>query len=189
MPVQQLKIGSIIRDGDRIVDARSSVTLVEEGKLRIIVDTGTLGEDGILIDALSARGLSPSDIDIVVNTHLHLDHCGCNLLFRKAIFYADRKENPPMHFQPTPDGKELCPGVQFLSTPGHTTGSISLQVTVEGKIYVIAGDAIPTFENYEKMTPPSVNIDLRLAIESMKRIIERADHIVPGHGALFEATR
>lgn len=31
-----------------------------------------------LFDALKARGLAPSDIHLVVNTHLHFDHCGGN---------------------------------------------------------------------------------------------------------------
>lgn len=184
-----LKSGSILRQGTLVKDSRSSVTLVDAGSKKIVVDTGYLGEDGILTDALSARGLSPADIDIVVNTHLHLDHCGCNLLFRKSIFYADKRESPPAYFRPAEDGEEVIPGVKFLSTPGHTEGSVSVVVHAGDKTYVIAGDAIPTEENYESMTPPAINIDERLAKESMKRILKVADIVVPGHGAPFEVKR
>ena len=184
-----LKSGSLLREGAKVRDARSSVTLIDSGKKLIVVDTGLLGEDGVLIDALAARGLSPTDIDFVVNTHLHLDHCGCNLLFRKSLFYADKKENPPVHFRHTEGGAELIPGVKFLSTPGHTEGSVSVVVEANGKRYAIVGDAIPTVENYETMTPPAINIDERLAKESMKRILKAADYVIPGHGAMFEVGR
>ena len=184
-----LKSGSLLRDGAEVRDARSSVTLIDTVKKRVIVDTGQLGEEGVIIDALAARGLSPDDIDFVVNTHLHLDHCGCNLLFRKSVFYADRRENPPAYFRHAEDGRELVPGVRFLSTPGHTEGSLSVVVEADGKKYVVAGDAIPTVDNYESMTPPAVNIDERLAKESMERILKIADCVVPGHGAMFDVGR
>jgi glyoxylase-like metal-dependent hydrolase (beta-lactamase superfamily II) len=184
-----LKTGSILRQGTLVKDSRSTVTLVDTGSKRIIVDTGYLGEDGILTDSLSARALAPADIDFVVNTHLHLDHCGCNLMFRQSVFYADKKENPPAYFRAATDGKELVPGVKFLSTPGHTEGSLSLIVKTGSKTYAIVGDAIPTVENYETMTPPAINIDLRLAKESMKRILKIADIVVPGHGAQFDVRR
>ena len=34
-----------------------------------------------LTEALEAQGLAPEDVDTVINTHLHDDHCGNNLLF------------------------------------------------------------------------------------------------------------
>lgn len=189
MKVIPLKSGSMLREGTKIIDARSSVTLIESDDARIIVDTGMLGENGIILDALAARGLAPENIGIVVNTHLHLDHCGCNLLFRNSIFYADKNENPPVYFRPAPDGKELKPGVSFLSTPGHTEGSLTVLAKAEGKIYAIVGDAIPTQDNYQSMTPPTINIDEKLALESMKRILKTADFVVPGHGAMFKVIR
>lgn len=189
MKVIQLKVGSIVREKDKVKDARSSVTLIDSGEKRILVDTGMLGEDRVLIDALSTLGLGTEEIDVVVNTHLHLDHCGCNLLFRNAIFFADKHESPPAHFLPTTDGMELSKGVSFLSTPGHTEGSVTVLAKTLDGIYAMVGDAIPTKENYETMTPPAVNFDERLSMESMKRILSKADFVIPGHGALFEISR
>lgn len=64
--------------------------LVEAGDKKILVDTG-LGNDktGRLVpawngrtddflDRLAAAGFGPDDVDIVVNTHLHVDHVGWN---------------------------------------------------------------------------------------------------------------
>jgi len=41
-------------------------------------DAATPAEDGTLLDSLAALGVSPEEIDVVVNTHLHADHCGWN---------------------------------------------------------------------------------------------------------------
>jgi glyoxylase-like metal-dependent hydrolase (beta-lactamase superfamily II) len=68
-----------------------NVALIESGGRRVLVDTGLGGRWGekeirmyridrstTLVDGLRARGLSPDDIDVVVNTHLHFDHAGGN---------------------------------------------------------------------------------------------------------------
>jgi len=41
-------------------------------------DAATPTEDGTLLDSLAALGVAPEEIDVVVNTHLHADHCGWN---------------------------------------------------------------------------------------------------------------
>lgn len=54
-----------------------------------------------LLSALSEKGLSPQDIDIVINTHLHFDHCGGNTTlqsgtpvpaFPRAEYWVQRGE-------------------------------------------------------------------------------------------------
>src|SRR5207302_710139 len=42
--------------------------------------------------ALAEHGLHPTDVKLVVNTHLHFDHCGQNIVFRHAPFYVQRGE-------------------------------------------------------------------------------------------------
>lgn len=70
-----LKPGSMCKDNfGRILDARSSVTLIVAGARRIIVDTGLKGEEEIILRSLAKRGLDPQDIDTIINTHSHLDH-------------------------------------------------------------------------------------------------------------------
>src|SRR4029079_7956002 len=39
-----------------------------------------------VLTGLADLGLKPDDIDVVINSHLHPDHCGCNAFFRKATF-------------------------------------------------------------------------------------------------------
>jgi glyoxylase-like metal-dependent hydrolase (beta-lactamase superfamily II) len=59
------------------------------------------GQPAQLLDNLGAAGVSPEDIDIVINTHLHFDHCGWNTVLRdgkpvatfpKAKYYVQEGE-------------------------------------------------------------------------------------------------
>ena len=86
--------------------------LVRAGKRNILIETGVgdklpekmvqiYGQPAKLLDQLSTTGLSPDDIDIVINSHLHFDHCGWNTVrsrdsvqptFPKAKYYAQEGE-------------------------------------------------------------------------------------------------
>jgi glyoxylase-like metal-dependent hydrolase (beta-lactamase superfamily II) len=62
--------------------------------------------------------------------------------------------------------------------------SISILVGSRSRI-VIAGDALPTFDNFLKGVPPALHIDRSLAISSMSRILELAEIVIPGHDKPF----
>ena len=177
--------GTIVRDGPRVVDASSTVTVVESGIGRIVVDTGSPLRLDRLTSVFASSGVGMDSIVAVINTHLHIDHCGGNDLFEGAVRYAHRLEEPPIGTAFVEDGSVLADGVTVLGTPGHTTGSITVLVEAERR-YAICGDAIPTRSNYETMAPPAIHIDRRLAVESMDRILAWADIVVPGHDAPFE---
>jgi N-acyl homoserine lactone hydrolase len=193
--VSVLKPGSLIRDMyGNILDARSSVTLVTSGTRQILVDTGQEGEEGLIIDALAEKGLEPQDIDTVINTHSHPDHCGNDHLFSCA-----------MRLVPV-EGAILARGVWIMATPGHTLDSISVVVeatksahgkanavahtaaSAKASVIVIAGDALPTLNNLLKDVPPALHVDRKLALSSMSRVIEIADIVVPGHDKPFSVT-
>jgi glyoxylase-like metal-dependent hydrolase (beta-lactamase superfamily II) len=53
------------------------------------------------MDSFATAGIAPEDIDIVINSHLHFDHCGWNTIYKdgkpvptfpKAKYYAQRGE-------------------------------------------------------------------------------------------------
>jgi N-acyl homoserine lactone hydrolase len=174
--ISLLKVGSIQRDEcGNILDARSSVTLVVSGSRTIIVDTGFMGEAELLIDALALRGLAPSDIEIIVNTHSHPDHTGNNFLFHNADFLIPK------------EGEIIAPLVTAMETPGHSLDSISVLVETE-RIVVIAGDALPTLNNFLKNVPPALHIDRDLSISSMHKIISSAEIVIPGHDYPFSVS-
>jgi len=70
----------------------SSCTLLSSDAARVVVDTGLLLQEGPLLRALAEHRVAPDDIDLVVNTHLHIDHCGNNIVFRRAGIVLSRAE-------------------------------------------------------------------------------------------------
>ena len=93
--------------------------LIRTGKQNILVETGIgnkLGEKQLriyhsqakLMESLQAAGTQPEQIDIVVNSHLHFDHCGWNTVikdgvavptFPNARYYAPEGELQAAHQQ------------------------------------------------------------------------------------------
>src|SRR5436189_5919899 len=92
---------------NRIPTGLNSV-LVRTGEKNILIETGIgnklsekmveiYGQPAKLLENLTGSGVSPDDIDIVINTHLHFDHCGWNTVrkngatvptFPKATYYV-----------------------------------------------------------------------------------------------------
>ncbi|MDR0334339.1 MAG: MBL fold metallo-hydrolase [Methanomassiliicoccaceae archaeon] len=180
-----LAIGRLIRDGDTIIEAHSTSTLIRAGNVNVVVDTGSEEMLAAIKTSFRQIGVLPKDVGIVVLTHMHDDHCANNDLFKKARFYVRKEECPDgKNFVPVSEDIEIAPGVRLLHTPGHTEGSMSVIVESE-RTYVIAGDAIPLEDNYRRMVPPRLNYDAELAMESIKCITSYADVIVPGHGPPF----
>ena len=110
-----------------------------------------------LDQALAGTGISLSDVVMVINSHLHFDHCGNNRLFPGVPLVAQRTEYDLAHepgytiteWVDFPgadwvliDGEEeVLPGITVLPTPGHTAGHQSVLVRSQGQIDVIAAQA------------------------------------------------
>jgi glyoxylase-like metal-dependent hydrolase (beta-lactamase superfamily II) len=87
-------------DGRNRVHLAMNCLLVHAGGKRILVETGIgakmsaklrdiYGVEGpFLNDRLKDYGLDPSEIDVVINTHLHFDHCGGNTRVEKDKIVA-----------------------------------------------------------------------------------------------------
>src|SRR5271157_2547574 len=187
---------------------------IKGGDRKILVDTGI--EDfmpsqeveeqvGFSImqfeDALATVGWKPEEIDIIIHTHLHNDHCENDVLCSNAEVYVQQAEidffnNPhPIDHRYYPDvlegvnlkiingDAEIAYGIGVLFTQGHTPGGQSVVVeTSKGKA-IITGLCC----NAENFPPgggviaPGVHLDAIQAYESMKRIKEAADIIIPIH--------
>lgn len=68
----------------------TSVLLSNENH-HYVVDTGMPHEAHLLVSALQERGLKPSDIQAVINTHFHIDHVLNNCLFPGSVIYATQE--------------------------------------------------------------------------------------------------
>ena len=116
-------------------------------------------------DALAELDMSPADISLVINTHLHFDHCGQNAVFKHAPFYVQRAEldrvrrTSPDHagwfdfmgarFELLDGDTEILPGLRVVATPGHTAGHQCVVVQAsDGPMDLLIGDAAYTPREY-----------------------------------------
>jgi glyoxylase-like metal-dependent hydrolase (beta-lactamase superfamily II) len=180
-----LAIGRLVKEDGMIIEADSTSTLIRASNMNIVVDTSTKEMLPAIRTSFRQIGVLPKDVNAVVLTHTHHDHCENNDLFKKAKFYVRKEECPEGNgFVAVSEDIEIAPGVRLKHTPGHTRGSMSVLVESERR-YAIAGDAIPLEDNCRRMVPPGINYDIATAMESIKSITDYADVIVPGHGSPF----
>lgn len=146
-----------------------------------------------LDEALGAVAVDASSIVVVINSHLHFDHCGQNpLLYGTDVpFFAQRFEVdeaerdryytdpswalPPSAQRRLIDGDlEIAEGVTILSTPGHTPGHQSILVDSAAGRVVLAAQAVWDLGDFveERATASNVFSDAyrEAAIDSIRRI-------------------
>ncbi|MEI6796473.1 MAG: MBL fold metallo-hydrolase [Methanomassiliicoccales archaeon] len=182
--VEVLLPGMILRDGKRILEAHSTVTLIRAKRGLILVDTSDHRWRQRLIDALDAADVDPAEVSLVVSTHLHHDHVGNNDLFRNARFLARTEEEPGPEYAAVGEDMDVDQGVRLMHLPGHTMGTMGVLVQAE-RVYFITGDALPTKENFDKWLPPGFHQDKEAALRSMELMRDCAEVLVPGHGPAF----
>ena len=187
--------------------------LVRTDEETILVDTGvgTLpakyekfhevirSKEEELTHSLRTVGLNPSDVTMIVNTHLHFDHCGNNRLFENCKFLVQTDEIRYAYFPdrfmrvsylrdffdvegdylPVRGRYEIEDGLEVIPTPGHTIGHQSLIVKWKNRNVVYAGDAAPLPENIEKRNISGMIYDSSLGLQSidMLRKIENPLYI------------
>jgi N-acyl homoserine lactone hydrolase len=167
----------------------------------VLVDTGVGGPQQVLddwrvvnrsaADALAELDMTPADIGLVINTHLHFDHCGQNAVFSHAACYVQRaelhrakRESPELYdwfdfmnatFELLDGDAEVLPGLSVIATPGHTAGHQSVVVqSADGTPDLLIGDAAYTPRQYTgppgEELPPGQASDLAAWQDSLRRI-------------------
>lgn len=196
---------------DQGVPAFCGVLLVEGSDstgrpVRILVDPAHIGRRRVLLAELESRGLAPTDIDLVVLTHSHWDHVQNIDLFHHAplLIHPDERRyasHPDPLDWATPswtgtileqlsireigDGAQIIPGVTVLDLPGHSVGSLGLAVETDLGLAVITGDALHNGRVLETLQPPLVFWDAEAARRSVRRVIDVAELVYPGHDRPF----
>lgn len=182
-----LAVGDLSRAEDgTVVEAHSTSTLIRASGHNIVVDPSDRYMEPAVRTSLSQIGIRPDEVDIVVLTHAHKDHSENVGMYKNAKVYihSGSKTDIPGTIIIDAPAFSLCEGVKLIHTPGHCNEEMSVFVEADRK-YVCAGDAIPLEGNLRKNVPPAINVDARLALESIKKIREYADVVIPGHGFPF----
>ena len=196
---------------------------VEGKSKKYLIDTGlhsvdwankniapcTRRQDEEIEHALKKIGWKCSDVDVLINTHLHYDHCGNNRLFSNAQVIIQKTEwdnayNPDddqkLYYLKELFSKESIPytnlrfadgemtideGIRIIPTPGHSKGHQSVLVNTNEGVVCIAADASNLYENICDNIAPSIIHNRRQMFESMELIRKTADYIIPGHEPLI----
>jgi N-acyl homoserine lactone hydrolase len=144
------------------------VHVIDHPDARVLVDTGMTELHPALADLepriwpLSEQDFDLGGIDIVVNTHLHADHCGGNHLFAGRPIYVQRRElddargeddytirewveAPGVRYVPVDGELELLPGLRLVPAPGHSRGMQVVVVETGGRPVIVGGDVAVWF--------------------------------------------
>ncbi|WP_172978309.1 N-acyl homoserine lactonase family protein [Microbacterium sp. SYP-A9085] len=161
---------------------------------------------------LAAAGIDPADVGTIIYTHLHWDHCSNPELFPNARFIVQRDElafamdpvpifrkayqrtataQPPIlsvlgRVETITGRVEILPGITAVPLPGHTPGSQGVLVETDAGRFLLAGDCIDRYENWEgdatvDHLPSGSFINLIDFFDSFKTIESLDCEVIPGH--------
>ena len=160
----------------------STVTYVEEGRLRAIVDPGMVPSRESILDPLARMGILPERVTDVILSHHHPDHSVNIALFPNAkvhdywaTYHRDRWVSRPA------EGFALAPSVMLLETPGHTPQDITTLVGTPGGVVALTH----LWWNVRGPTPDPLAVDEKELERQRRRVLTVAERIIPGHGAPF----
>ena len=160
MTITPIHVADLVAEGEVMP---VNVHVIDHPDGRILVDTGMTELHPLVADMdprlrpLGEQGFDVAGIDLVVNTHLHFDHCGGNRLLAGRPIYVQRRElddartqddytirewvdAPGVEYAPVDGELELLPGVRLVPAPGHTPGTQVVVVETGERRVVIGGD-------------------------------------------------
>ncbi|CAG5125554.1 unnamed protein product [Candidula unifasciata] len=171
--------------------ACGTITLLKSPTNNIVVDTGNPWDRETVVKGLYAQSLNVDDIQYVVCTHAHSDHCGNLNLFTRAVhvvgFDICRQDQFHLHDFKQGIPYEIDDDVEIWPTPGHTGSDVSVVVknTNLGTV-AITGDLFECELDLEDpMLWQEQSERPHLQEQSRIDILKAADFIIPGHGAMF----
>ncbi len=145
------------------VQAGLNSLLIRTGKQNVLVETGMgnklsermvkfYGQPAQLVTNLAAGGVAPEDIDIVINTHLHFDHCGWNTIrdkdnkivptFPRAKYYAPEGE---WQYARRPSERDAISYIPDNYDPLVQSGQMTL---LKGGEEIVPGISVKTFPGH-----------------------------------------
>jgi glyoxylase-like metal-dependent hydrolase (beta-lactamase superfamily II) len=137
--------------------------LIRTGRQTVLVETGMgnklsermrkfYSQPAQLLDNLAAGGVAPEDIDIVINSHLHFDHCGWNTVrdkngevaptFPRAKYYAPRGE---WEYARHPSERD---SISFISENYGPLVESGQMILLDGGEEIVPGISVQTFPGH-----------------------------------------
>jgi glyoxylase-like metal-dependent hydrolase (beta-lactamase superfamily II) len=159
----------------------STVGLIRDGAVTVVVDPGMVRSRSVILDPLSALGVRPEDVTDVVFSHHHPDHTINAALFPAARYHdhwAIYRDD--VWTSRDADGFELSPSIRLIRTPGHSPEDIT---TLAGTVDGVAAFTHVWWSGEGPADDPYADMDQLHA--SRARVLGVADVVVPGHGPQF----
>ncbi|MGA9392458.1 MAG: MBL fold metallo-hydrolase [Candidatus Sulfotelmatobacter sp.] len=153
----------VVADERNYVQAGLNSLLIRTGKQNVLVETGMgnklsermikfYGQPAQLLANLAAAGVALEDIDIVINTHLHFDHCGWNTVrdkagkvvptFPRAKYYAPEGE---WQYARNPSERDSISYIPDNYDPLVQSGQMTL---LKGGEEIASGISVQTFPGH-----------------------------------------
>jgi glyoxylase-like metal-dependent hydrolase (beta-lactamase superfamily II) len=153
----------VAADDKNYVTTGLNSLLIRTGKQTVLVETGMgnklsdrmikfYGQPAKLLDNLAASGIAPEDVDIVINTHLHFDHCGWNTqrdkngkivpTFPRAKYYAPEGE---WQYARHPSERDSISFISENYDPLVASGQMTL---LKGGEEIVPGISVQTFPGH-----------------------------------------
>jgi glyoxylase-like metal-dependent hydrolase (beta-lactamase superfamily II) len=150
-------------DEKNYVQAGLNSLLIRTGRQTVLVETGMgnklpermvkfYGQPAKLLDNLAAGGVAPEDVDVVINSHLHFDHCGWNTVrnkngkivptFPRAKYYAPEGE---WQYARKPSERDSISYIPDNYDPLVASGQMTL---LKGGEEIVPGIRVETFAGH-----------------------------------------
>lgn len=185
-------------------------TYVIKGSPGIIIDPGNAEFLMARVSSMKSDGIDPAGIGVIVNTHLHIDHCSANEGFKalsgaKIALHAIQKRNyqlvvvdgarlfgmEPVEFTEDYllDGSRLTQGkvdLELIPSPGHSPDCVCFYDR-QNKM-LICGDVLFEMNTGRVDLPGGDAEDLKKSIEALSLL--DIEYLLPGHmGAVAGAEK
>jgi glyoxylase-like metal-dependent hydrolase (beta-lactamase superfamily II) len=153
----------VAADEKNYVQAGLNSMLIQTANHTVLVETGMgnklsermikfYGQPAKLLANLAAGGIYPEDVDIVINTHLHFDHCGWNTVrdengkavatFPRAKYYAPEGE---WQYARKPSERDAISYIPDNYDPLVESGQMTL---LKGGEEIVPGISVKTFPGH-----------------------------------------
>ncbi|WP_162246752.1 MULTISPECIES: N-acyl homoserine lactonase family protein [unclassified Rhodococcus (in: high G+C Gram-positive bacteria)] len=201
-----------------MLDLPVYIAAIEGNGHKILVDTGLSNPEKWSVTnkhlqpaeeqidgALAHIGWKLTDVDLIINTHLHYDHSGNNLAFPDAQFYISRAEwefgaapsnaqcwtydldwtGPDLTFLNCTivdsDDYDVLRGLRVIQTPGHTPGHQSVLVNTAEGVLCVTGDAANLLDNFAIPMHVANFVSPLDAMASLEKIRTLSDRVLVNH--------